>query len=280
MRTITTCAGVGDWVWCAMKLLNTGEKFHIQIPDGTPQRAHGIMNILPQLVESFEYVPGLNYATVNRNNITNSKRNWHQIGEEKFYLSANVHLEHGRRIEDWLPDLPTTHRIEYVTTHEDKQAARLLLPGGGKYIGIYTSAYSNARNWAGWTVTEWIEIVRLFGKGYTYVIIGAPYDVGIVQELMYVMAAEGFEYINAIGVELGGTVEVLKRLSYFLGFPSGLSILNATLGKKGVMFYPANLHLMQNAWADPAMIADGSYKGCQFTAPGKLHEWIEKNVEI
>jgi len=283
MRTITTCPGIGDSIWLIQKLINQPEKFHWKVGNGLPQRAKQLFDLFPQLTESFEYIPDVMYKTVKRSGY---KGNWAKA-PQKMYLEANSHLEAGKRIEKFLPDLPTTFKLEYKTslkdTIESEFTVPMLLDSTGrsmispKYIGIYTSAYSTARQWNGWGSNEWLEFINLIKPlGYKFVIIGAEWDIGIPGEIMNELSAD--DYINTIGQPLPVVIEILKRLDCFIGFPSGLSIINETIGaKKTLMWYPAHLSKMINSWPDPERIENKSYKGCLFCPPEQIFSWMKDN---
>jgi len=283
-RTITTCPGIGDSIWLFMKLINQEEKFHWKIGDGSPQRGKAIFDLFPQLVESFEYIPQSGYNKIKRNAF-NGK--WKKT-PETFYLEANSHLEQGHRIEKYLPDLKTTFKLEFTTSELDYDKAMLLMPSNyytgakTKYIGIYTSAYSNARHWGGWGVVEWMKLIGLisdYNPNYKFVLIGADYDIEIPKQIMAFMEKD--KYINTVGQPLSVVVEILKRLDCFIGFPSGLSIINETLAaKQTIMFYPPHLSKLINAWPDPARIESGAYKGCLFCDPKLIFDWMIKNGKI
>lgn len=283
-RTIMTCPGLGDTVWLMMKLINQPEKFHWKIGDGPPQRGHQLFELLPQLTESFEYVPKMGYNKVRRNSYNGS---W-ATAPQKMYLEANSHLEAGKRIEGFLPDLATSYILPYVTSDDSKLLAQAILPEDHpafpitQTIGIYTSAYSNARQWGGWGAKEWVELIRLIkshNKAYKFVIIGAEYDVGIPEAIRGELPQDW--YIDTVGQPLPVVVEILKRLDCFIGFPSGLSIINETLGaRQTVMFYPKHLQDLINAWPDPERIESGRYKGCLFCPPKQIFDWLVKNEKI
>jgi ADP-heptose:LPS heptosyltransferase len=287
IRTIITCPGLGDTVWLFMKLVNQSERFHWKIGDGLPQRGHQIFELFPQLVESFEYIPDHGYNKVKRSAHTGK---WSRT-PDRFYLEANSHLERGNRIEEFLPDLETSYRLEYATNLTIEQAAWFYAFDSYRdspyinhppHIGIYTSAYSNARHWNGWEAKQWLELIRLIQKhdpNYKFVFIGADYDIGVSQEVMKQLQPS--EYVNTIGQPLPVVIEILKRLDCFIGFPSGLSIINETLGaKQTVMFYPVHLSKLINAWPDPARIESGAYKGCLFCEPKKIFGWLVDNNKI
>lgn len=279
LRTITTCAGIGDSIWIMQKLINAKERFHFKIPDGTPQRGKPLFDLLPGIAESCTYSPGLSYNFLKRNSVGNPS--WSAIKEKEFILEANSHLESGRRIEGFLPDLPTTYRLHYNTTESDTQAANLYFNKDKKFIGIYTSAYSNARNQGAWGVDEWFEFCKLlYKKDMCYVLLGAEYDTGITEDLTARFKEFNIDYISAIGEPLGVTIEILKRLNYFAGFPSGLSILNETLGKDGVMFYNRKDKGIINTWAEPERIKTGGIKECLFCSPRDIYDWMKNEYHI
>lgn len=314
LRTIKTTPGIGDFLFFASKLLSTGERFNFQISDGKPQRGKQIFDLLPAVSASCTYTPNLGYKKIKEENIQRVKPLWKDIDEQEFFLCANRHLELGHRIEEFLPDLPTSFRLDYATTEEDKETARrLTLPNrkwftqkplnsiaddieamanglykihtteNVKYVGIYSSAYSSQRNWGFWTERGWFDFIKLFHKEnpeLVFVIIGASFDVDLSGNLMKLLKAAKIPYVDTIGQPLSVVIEVLKRLSYFVGFPSGLSILNETLGKSTFMFYPEHLQLMQNAWADPVRIESGEYKGAQFCTPEKAFRWIKNEHKL
>lgn len=297
MRTITTTPGIGDVLFVFQKLINQPEKFHWRIWDGVkngvqaqPRRGHQIFDLFPQLTESFEYVPNMGYGRIKKSNPYHGR--WDTAPQEMI-LEANSHLEAGKRIEDFLPDLKTSFTLPYVLPKERHAQIRalnmpMLHPDTPPYIGIYTTSYGNARYASAWVLNEWMELIKLIQglrKGYKFVFIGAPYDVGISDEIMARMASNDF--INAIGQPLPVTIEVLKRLEMFIGFQSGLSIINETIGaKQTVMLYNHALERMMNTWPDPERIKSGAYKGCTFgpphdmLQPKKLFEWMVENGKI
>lgn len=278
IRTIKVCAGIGDSIWILQKLANSKEKFHFQIPDGSPQRGKPLFDLVPHIAASSEYVPGQSYTKVDKENIQSKRRNWSQIKEKDFYLTANRHLENGKRIEHFLPDLPTSYRMGYATTDKDAAIAdKLLYDKSKKYIGIYTTAYSNARNAGGWVMLQWFKLIRLLhakNRDLCFVIVGASYDVGITEELVKEMRLAGIMNINTTGQPLPVVIELMKRFSYFIGFPSGLSIINETLGKDGTMFYMEKDKGIINGWAEPGRIKAGHIKECLFCEPVAIYDWI------
>lgn len=282
IRTIKVCPGIGDSIWLLQKLINANERFHFQIPDGSPQRGKPLFDLLPQVTESAEYATGLSYKKINRENIQSKKRRWMDIKDRNFFLTANSHLESKQRIESFFPDLPTSYRLNYMTTEADHNAAAEILKEERIYIGIYPSAYSNARNAGGWDVANWFKLIKLLykSKEICFVIVGAVYDVGITEPLINELQAYGINHIDTTGQPLAVVIELLKRFSYFIGFPSGLSIINETLGKDGTMFYQIKDKGIINMWAEPSRIQNGNIKECLFCEPEKIYDWIKSEYKL
>lgn len=271
-KLITTCAGIGDKIWLLQKLVNQPDAHDWIIPAGQPQRAHQLAPILPSVIRSVTFKDDLGYKMIKKYGY---RGNWCNTPQE-FTLEANTHLEAGKRIESFLPDLATSYRIEWKTTIEDKLGAGML-ESAKPLIAIYTSAYQKDARWKGWEAKQWFEFIQLFPKGYTFVIIGAKFDVGVADQLIPMLDNVSVPYVNTIGQPLGVVIEILKRCELFAGFPSGLSILNETLGAgKTLMFYCKHLEPMINTWADPERIEDGRYKGCLWCSPYKIFDWIKE----
>lgn len=264
-----------------MKLVNSNERFNVQMHDGMPQRGRQVVDLLPQTFASCEYAPGLQYRVVNANNIQRYAGDWKNITQQDFYLSANEWLEAGRRIETFLPDLPTSFELPFQTQEWTGPVAVDFQ--GGPYIGIYASAYSTARAWGFWDADGWYELILKLHKlipEATFVQIGAEWDIGVADDIRARMDKGKVPYINTIGKPLGYVIEMMKILSYGFYFPSGLGILCGILHRAGCMFYPPALPKLACTWADPAIIADGSFKECQFCSPGEIFAWVRDTYKL
>lgn len=283
MKTIRVAPGIGDNLWILQKLINTGEKFIFHLPDSPPKRGKQIFDLLPQVTVKAEYKPGLPYHFLQKTNIQNVRKEWRNIRERVFALIANMHLEEGRRIEEFLPDLPTSFRIDWQTSQEDKAYAKACVTTGLPLIGIYASAYSTARAWGFWEAIGWFNLIRQLhkmDKGYKFIVIGAQWDTDMGSNLMALMDKENIPYINTIGQPLGTVLEVMKRLHYMFAFPSGLGIVAPTIDCPVTMFYPPHLEKMINAWASPADIESGLYHGTLFCSPKEAFTWAKENKKI
>lgn len=279
MRKLTIPPGIGDAIFLLEKLANTGEQFDFVVPDALPQRSHQLQPLLPSVINSVTYGPNLKYKTINENSIHKTKKRWSNIASPEFFLSANQHLEDGRRIEEFLPDLNTSFQLNYLTTDDNKLDAEILLPNSGRYIGIYTSAYSTTRNWGFWDEKEWfrlIEMIHEMDEDFIFVIIGAKWDVDLSSKLVSLLHDAQIPYVKLIDQELGMVLECMRRFTYAFYFPSGLPILSETGGGSDcTMFYPPKqLPRMPGTWCDLKRKQSGEFKECFFCEPIAIFEWV------
>jgi ADP-heptose:LPS heptosyltransferase len=287
-RIIKVCPGIGDNIWLLQKLINVNEQFDFQLPDGKPQRGKQIFDLLPQVSAKCEYTKKVKTAAVEEGNIQSCTPLWGDIKQDEFYLSANKHLEQGNRIEDFLPDLPTSFRINWDTERYELKALEML-QDKKQYIGLYGSSYKTSRTWGFWDEHKWLSLAKMVyqhNPNIVFVVIGADWDLDLGLNLIKLLEAEGMPYIKVIGEELGLVIEIMKLLTYFFSFPSGLGILAPTVGCPVTMFYPdgrngsPDLSKMMNAWASPEDIESGQYKGCLFCEPEQIFEWVVENKKI
>ena len=286
MRLLSTAPGIGDGLFIVQKLINAKEKFIIRIPNSYPQRGKSVWDLLPQVTES-AYYDNFRFREVRFRNHAASHVFWKDIQDKEIFLEANTHVESGKRIEGFLPDLPTSFKLKFkIDVNQENRALDLIyslhsVSPLNKLIGIYCASYAGSRNWGTWGLDEWLQLVELMNEpDRTFVIIGAPYD-DLTQELFQKLLEKNIPAINTVGEDLGTTIEVLKRLDMFIGFPSGLSIVNELCGaKKTFMFYSKAIKNIINTWGDPKRIESGELKECLFCSPEQTFEWIKNNWTI
>lgn len=288
-RLIRVPPGIGDNIWLLQKLINAKEKFDFQISNLKPQRGKQIFDLLPQVSNSCTYVDGLRYDSIKQAASGFKKSKWSVIKDKAFALEVNSHLEAGKRLEEYLPDLKITYKLPYITDghgFEPWHLPEYNRPTKPKYIGIYTSAYSTVRSWNFWNERQWFDFVQKihceFHPGEViFVIIGAFWDIDLSANLMKIFRENNIQYFDTIGKPLNYVIELLKALDYFIGFPSGLSIINETLHKPTMMFYPLHLANLRYAWPEEKRIHDYQYIAPLFCTPAEAFaEFADKSGMI
>lgn len=283
IRTIQTCPGIGDSVWLLQKLINSKEKFHFQISGAQPQRGKQLFDMLPQVAASCEYVKGLNYQAILDASAPFQNKKFKSIKVNAFALQINTHLEAGKRIEEYLPDLPITYKLPYITEGSGFDETVFKSVSHTKMIGIYGSTYGTSKNWGGWDDGHWYDLISKFhaeDPNICFVVIGATFDIDMASRIIKRMDMAKISYINTIGKPMTYVIDMLRVLDYFIGFPSGLSIINETLHKKTFMFYPDHLQPMINAWPEMGRIESNDYIGSLFVEPMEVFKLIMDKADI
>lgn len=275
MRTLRTPAGIGDNVWLLMKLINAGEKFNFVLPGHKPRRGAQLFELLPQ-VGAATYGDNINYRVIDAMNAA-QRGSWKAITGHSVFLSANRHLEHGNRIEAFLPDLKTSFSLPYIIPEEIAATT----PDHEIMIGIYGSSYSTARSWGFWQEREWLELIKLIhqhNKKAVFCIIGAEFDTDMATALMKLLDKKKIPYENTIGRPLAYVVALMRKLRYAFYFPSGLAMLSETAGgSDSAMFYPKHLDKMIKSWAEPERMCAGAFYETLFCSPEEIHDYV-KNI--
>src|SRR5215467_796658 len=119
IQTVCVPSGIGDVSWAYSKLRNAG-KLVYEVADGWPYRTVPFLELLPGVAKA-EYGP-FNYQDIvafEQGTGIGHHPTWENVnngrGLERVLLEPNRHLEEGKRLEDWLPDLPTTFHYEINT---------------------------------------------------------------------------------------------------------------------------------------------------------------------
>lgn len=276
MKKFKVCTGIGDNIWVFQKLINSGQKFEFEIPSTQPQRSKQIFDLLPS-IGTARYSNIRNIDAINKTCSTN-RTNFHSLVDRDYYLSFNTHLEQGYRIEKVFPDLKTSYKINFDTESQALTASKLLF-SNAQYFGIYTSKHGNVKHWGGWNLKDWFYFCTSMYAEFPelhFVIIGAEYDGDLSRDLSKKLSEKNIPHTMLIGENLALVVEIMKRLRYFVGFPSGLSVLaNVGADTESLMFYPSHLSKMIDTWASIDDIESGYYKGMLFPRVNTAIEYVK-----
>lgn len=289
MLTFQVPPGIGDFSAMYSKLCGVDREMTI-IPAGDgPHRLLPFLEILPKVQHKEYGVFGsghsLAYTLLPGTDLTT-------YPDGDYFLSVNEWLEQGHHIHDWIPG-PTNYHYEMNISDEMKAETQKFIDelhvDTGVLIGVYCTSYSNSRHWGFWGPNHWFEFLKYVRAmlpaewNPTFVFIGADYDLGIAEAVIKMMldynADHGFVYFRhayTLGrFHIGSTIELIKKLSYFFVFPSGLGFLADVVNTPHMMWFPANLERMMGTFTDPSagrMTTHTLFTGPQ--AAAKLFEGV------
>lgn len=198
---------------------------------------------------------------------------------DRILLECNSHLEAGKPLADWLPDLPTEYHYPLYVTDDDRLRAGNLLaaacPTAGPVVGISAASYRGAEAWKTWGRSEWTAVLRaVLHQGWTPILLGGFWD-----DLTSALADE-LKIPNLVGkTSVGEMVAIQDLLDAYVGFSSGLGIIRTVLNKPALMLWPAHQLELSTAWAPPHMLESRRYVACQWDnadAPRQIQQFLNR----
>lgn len=255
------------------------------VADGWPYRTVPFLELLDKVEKAsygqFTYKDILHFGTLNV--INSDGDTWANISKlqaGKYLLQANRHLEMGRRLEDWLPDLPCEFHYAINTSRDDQVKAANLLEGLNRPIwGISAASYRGSEAWKTWGYVEWAHFLSMWEAEYggTILLMGGFWD-----DLTSTLADQGWRDI--VGkTNVGAMVEVLRNIEGYIGFSSGMGVIRTVLRKPVFMLWPDHQVELSTSWAPPAMLDEGSYVASLWRDPELVFRravrWAKNHVK-
>ena len=254
-------SGIGDISWIISKLINAPDcKFVVEVADGWPYRSEDYVKLLdPQKFEwggygGFEYRDIVGFEKLNP---YNSFKDIVDAGFGRYLIQPNFHLERGKALAEWLPDLPTSYQYPLNTKEFAGTALARIKHIPRPILGLSAASYRGAVAWKTWERDQWKELIArvLKNTNMQVLLMGGGWD-DLTRSLENIHP----RVFSVVGqTSFGEAVEIHKSLSGYLGFSSGLGIIRTVLGLPTYMLWPDHQQALSTSWADPQMISEGSY---------------------
>lgn len=282
--TVGLPSGVGDCLWALGKLRHAGP-LHYRIADGWPYRTKPWFELLgPDVVASVDYgqFSYTDIVTFEAAQGIGSHTRWGDLASQQWgqlLIEPNQHLEAGRPLADWLPDLPTDYHLPMFTSVEDQErAAKLVASYPRPLTAISAASYRGSEAWKTWGYAEWSPFLkRLHAElGGTILLLGGFWDD------LTARIAEEDGYPCLVGkTSMGAMVEVLKHVKHYVGFSSGMGMLHAAMWGKTFLLWPDHQVELSRSWADPVMLDAGTYDTALWRHPDEVwwlcKRWLKRD---
>jgi hypothetical protein len=225
-------AGIGDVLWILSKFAALAQEREIVfwLPAGEQHRAGGLCRMAGV---HYAYLPTLTTQWV-----------WSQPGSPEIpesgwiAVQANRHLEAGKHLKDWYPELPLAYP-ELSVRFQPKKADYVI---GFMCLATYMGGQLQPKEWA--AIFEYVE-----KHVAPVVIVGAGRDVDFAREVMKFYKSPLPPLFDAPLEEVLPTVLGAKAV---VGVASGLLISGITYGKPSLIAYPRWLTSMPGTWEPPS----------------------------
>ncbi len=178
--------GIGDVMWALTKIRQIASNRPIDIIlSGDPRRE--IDQRAVPFVKRFPFVRSVCVSDVpsleDREHPTNNRGRYRYLSDgvkgAYHYLMPNAVLENGRRLEEWLPEVPIDWNVidhfDWDGTERGRDIGRGLPPFAAFYLGpeIGNTSEGHNRNWL-WEPKHWISLAQgLQSFGLRIVVVGA-----------------------------------------------------------------------------------------------------------
>jgi hypothetical protein len=244
--------GIGDSMWALLKarsIVGT-DKLHIDL-SGNPSN-HVDQRAVPFL-KRFSFVEDVRVSDIrilrNHEHPPNEAGRYDYIADGPFgshyALIPNRPLEHGERIETWMPDYPidwdVIKEFSFEGTERGDREGKAMAPFAAFYLGPESGHCDEGHNWKWlWEPKHWIQLGAAFARrGLKICVVGAQYDRPFWEK--YVrdgVEQDGQSWEDRCGeFEIGDTFAFLKHAKFLISYQCGLGIVLHYLGGKVAMWW-------------------------------------------
>lgn len=252
-------AGMGDLTWIEAKHWYTRQTRDVTY--WFPAEEHRRAGALAQLYGAkFGYLPGLTTNWV-----------WQQPGNPEIpdsgavlAVHANRHLENGRRLEKWYPDLPfRTPDPSSTAVNFYEQCDR------PKYVMCFMCQHHYMERGGNLLPGQWARLFREIEQTIAPVfVVGAGLDRELIEDV-FKLYAPSLE--PALDTPLADLIPAIKYATGMFGAAGGPTILATYLGVPTYHLYPRHLEKMANMWEQSDAVSDW-----RFLDEGTLPDTVER----
>lgn len=270
-------SGIGDISWLVSKLVTSKEWPDIEflIADGWPYRAAPYIEMLGKKCEYGE----LHFDSIVMFEHINPYETWEDVLSYKagvFHMQPNHHLEQGKPLASYLPDLDTDYYYHLGLPNISETGYANKIMSRGPWIGLSAASYRGHKAWNTWSMDLWEELVnRLHDIGLNICFLGGSWD-DLTRSLAYKFGDD----LNLVGVTSFPEACALHNLlDFYIGFSSGLGILRIVMKRPTVMLWPSHQVALSESWANPQDIASGRYIPSQYMYPKDVCSLISGQMD-
>lgn len=248
---ILTAAGIGDLAWCVSKLWSVCDQRKVTwwFPEDEPHRAGELAQLYGY---KYGYIPNLSSRMAWEYAEENGEPDIPDTGGV-IIISPNRHLEAGKRIERWFPDLPFKNPAPTSTA----QSYRLAV-GHGSYVIVFMG---NKTYMEGNLMPEqWARALKMTEIDFAPVLCVAhgPNSQAFLGEVSrYYLPS----LPPILGHSLSETLPYIKGARACMGTASGYTILSTYMGIPTVHAYPRWLKHEPGTWEQEGHCSDWCHVG-------------------
>lgn len=241
--------GIGDTMWVCQKLralskLHGGRPVHAYVNKSPDHASVGFLQLCPQVEQAHQSDQAI-YMIHNDLDRPYKDEKWSSLEGCRdwrgfdYVLQANGHLESGKPLSSWLPELEVEYSFPLNIPQAERDYARSLAAPGS--VLLYPSGISANtgfhRNW--WTVRHWAQVIRgLNAHGIAPVLVGAKSVNDRRYRDLLVQVCKGLHYVDTIThTNIPQVLAMVEDAAVWCGLNSGLGIVSAMRYTPTLMFW-------------------------------------------
>lgn len=246
---VVTALGIGDTHWGvqkmrALKELHPGRPLHVHINESNNHKTIGYLNAV-KCIDFAVLDKQAPYDILKEMPPSYMSPHWSTLAGCKgwrgfdYILVPNGHLESGRHLSEYLPEIDTDYEIEYEFDIFTEQRVQSMIPEPRVLLYPSGTGPNNGFHGGWWTVHNWRWVVQcLNDAGISPLFIGAntPDDCGYFKTLEEHM--KGLTYDSIVGqTSIPDLVLLIQRCKAWCGLNSGGGIVAASMKTPTVMMW-------------------------------------------
>ena len=289
---IYTPPGVGDTLWILQKLFPTTQRnFELYTWSRTNKSSPFLTNLerivsVSEFSEPFRGYTRYKTKCQEMYNIYSSNNSSYFDTVDELFLEANTFLEHGNRLETYLPNLPTQYKLPWKINSEDENIVRDYT-NDQNVIVLYTSSMQNnklsKKEMSEWTFNAWVDLAKSLFKTYPGIKIawiGGKYDECAIKELEKDLKGELIDYY--IDKPATFIVPLLRQCKCFISYQSGISCISMSEDVPTYMLYFNHLDKLPWSICPPSFINNKSIYNPEFFGKATINDivnWVEQHLK-
>lgn len=222
--------GIGEFLWAYSKLRHVARPICYWFTSDEPRRAHAICELVGA---DWLYAGSVNTDWILDNFAGEVDARTITRGSFQF-MHINRHLEAGRKLIDWMPELPYANPMDAFARYRD--------PDNSVVVHMCSEAYSEGNL----PDKTWAHMIRNIEANYGPVsIVGALWDSSFAMRVMHHYMPHGK---IMLGQSLASVAHEIHHAQAFVGLNSGLAIMATYMGVPTIEGYPTWLTALASAW--------------------------------
>ena len=250
---VVTFQGIGDCLWVMTKIQSLLKREFASkaciVISGVNGDGDYVSDRAVEFVKNFDFISGVEktHWSITEDPPRDCEGHWrYSVSQPGWHhydwmMQANSHLEHGNRLEDWMPDLEINWNVmDHFKVHDsDVTYVKENLPE--KYFLIYFGNVSgntveNHNRGPRWTPEHWVELIENL-PDIPLIAIGAYYDAAYFNNYINPLLKNRKVESRIGDFSITRTVEVIRASKGLIAFQSGLGCISGLLGVPTCMWW-------------------------------------------